>query len=219
LTNVASSFLEPVSNVVATTSNQIARAFQMAKAAVQPAVEDGFPAGTNLLPLGAGAAETPIVAQMASEVPETVLSQAGAVGETSFGAIAGAPTDLLASATAEQTAASLSGLAQGALTNLTSTVTSGLNTAAAGAGEGIASATEAVTGAVGEGVAGALAEGATAEAIGAGFGPVGLIVGGLVTLGTVLGSIFGHHETKPVTPVVQTMDSIPVYQSGLSTGN
>jgi len=221
LTNVASSFLEPVSNVVATTSNQIARAFQMAKATVQPAIEDGFPAGTNLLPSGAGASETPIVAQMAEQVPETVLSQAGNVAETSFGMAAGAPTDLLASATAtaEQTAASLSGLAQGALSNLTSTVTSGLNAAASGAGEGIASATEAVTGAVGEGVAGALAEGATAEAIGAGFGPVGLIVGGLVTLGTVLGSIFGHHETKPVTPVVQTTDSIPVYQSGLSTGN
>ena len=98
----------------------------------------------------------------------------------------------------------------------------------AGSGEGVAGAIgsgiAAVAGsgtaaAIGSGTAAAIGEGATAEAVGAGFGPVGLIVGGLVTLGTILGSIFGHHDSKPVVPIQQAPDSIPVFQAGLNTAN
>lgn len=94
-----------------------------------------------------------------------------------------------------------------------STVTSALS----GASEAVSTATG-VASTVGE-AAGAAAEAGTEIAAGAAEGPAGLIVGGLIALGTTLYDLFHHDHSTPLIAPTPIPVSIPSFQPGLNTGN
>lgn len=105
--------------------------------------------------------------------------------------------------------------ATSALSNVTSTL-EGVTSAVSGAVKGATSAVEGATSAVAE----AGAEAGAEVAAGAEGGPVGLVVGGLVAVGTFIFDLFHHHDSTPmIAPPAPPPMSVPSYQPGLATSN
>jgi hypothetical protein len=127
-----------------------------------------------------------------------------------------------------QGAGSIEG-AIGSVTESATSAVSGLAESATSAISGLAeSATSALSGAIDGATSAAKAVGSLAEAgaeagteiaAGAEGGPVGLIVGGLIGVGTFLFDLFHHHQSAPLAPPVMPSMSVPSFQPGLSTGN
>ena len=114
-----------------------------------------------------------------------------------------------------------SGAAQGAIEGLSGQIGQVATEAATGATEAISGVAGAATeGAAGEavaGVAGAAAEAGEAVAAGAAGGPAGLVIGGLIGLGTLLYGLFHHEHTQAAPPPVMPQLSLPSFQPGLGT--
>lgn len=115
------------------------------------------------------------------------------------------------------------------ISGLSETLSSTVSTAASGATEAITGATQAVSGAAGaatgaaagagETIGTAAAEAGTEAAAGAEAGPVGLVIGAAIGIGTFLYDMFHHHETKPAPPPAPAPVSVPSFQAGLATSN
>lgn len=213
---------EPVSTIAATTTNQIARAFAMAKQLTQaPNPLESLPSVNEIANPLADVAET-----TASELPQTLIQSVTSIGSQiaskvtsampNLPSLSGAPADL-AVPTAEDAAAALSGLGSNSAEMAASAIAGGVAKGAQALKAVVPAAEAAESGESLATIAGTTA--AEAEAAGAEGGPVGLVIGALVTVGTILGSIFGHHNSQPVAPVAVMPTSIPTYQPGLNTGS
>jgi hypothetical protein len=193
LLSSATSLLSEPQAMAGTSSNMIARAINGARALMQSAKPQ------------------------VTEMPESELTGTVTETETSF-----------SSAVPEEV-----GTFTRAVTGLGETVESGLSTAIATGTEALSGAVSGATGAITGALSGALSGGETAAtaigtglaeaggevAAGSAFGPVGLVIGGLVALGSILGSLFGHHISKPEIPIMPAAMSIPTFQAGLMTGS
>ena len=104
------------------------------------------------------------------------------------------------------------------LSSTASTAVSGATEALSGAAGAITGATSAAAGA-GETIGAAAAEAGTEVAAGAEAGPVGLVIGAAIGIGTFLFDMFHHHETKPPPPPAPAPVSVPSFQAGLATSN
>ena len=104
------------------------------------------------------------------------------------------------------------------LSSTASTAVSGATEALSGAAGAITGATSAAAGA-GETIGAAAAEAGTEVAAGAEAGPVGLVIGAAIGIGTFLYDMFHHHETKPTPPPAPAPVSVPSFQAGLATSN
>ena len=198
----ASKLVEPAA-APGLSSNVIARAF-MGKVADRVGVE---------IPDSVVPTQEEALAMISSRVP-TMMSNsllpegAGSVVESGMQGVEG-----------------LASQAQGLVSGLAGQA-EGLATGLAGQAEGLASDLgSTVTGLaeqVGSKVAGGLAEAGveagTELAAGAEGGPVGLVIGGLVALGTILGNIFGHEKQHSIlAPPAMPSLSVPQFVPGLAT--
>lgn len=193
LLSSATSLLSEPQAMAGTSSNMIARAINSARSLLQSK------------------------APQVTEMPESELTGTVTETETSF-----------SSAVPEEV-----GTFTRAVTGLGETVESGLSTAIATGTEALSGAVSGATGAITGAITGALSGGETAAtaigtglaeaggevAAGSAFGPVGLVIGGLVALGSILGSLFGHHISTPEVPIMPAAMSIPTFQAGLLTGS
>jgi hypothetical protein len=208
----ASSFTEPLAQS-GLSSNNIARAFMGGRPgdasieipdSVVPSQEEALSMlsqqvrpmiTSDLLPQGAGSIEGTI-----GTVSEAAESALGTASEAVSGLVG----------SASEAVSGLVGSASGAIEGLANSATSALSSAV----EGATSAAKAV-GSLSE----AGAEAGTEAAAGAEGGPAGLIVGGVIALGTFLYDVFSHHTTTPMAPPPMAPMSIPSFQPGLATGN
>jgi len=203
--NFASTFTEPLPSG-SLTSNIIGRVLNGQMGQVVPE------SAGNVLPSSE---------DLISSVMSSVRAAGGSALETATSGVAAATS------AGSQISGSLGEAASSALSSLgTESPLTGIISSAVSAGQkatsAVATATEALasTSEVGEG-AGLFSSLVTIPedvAAGAEGGPAGLIIGGLIALGTTLASIFGHHENAPAPPAMPVL-SIPTIQQGLGTSN
>lgn len=209
----ASSFTEPLAQS-GLSSNMIARAFMGGKPnmssidipdSVIPSQEEALSMlsqqvrpmiTSDLLPQGAGAIEGSM---------GTVAEGAGEALGTASEAISG-----VLGAGAETALSGISSALSGAASSATSAIG-----AVTGAIDGAASAAKSV----GSAVEGAAETAGEEVAAGAEGGPAGLIVGGVIAVGTFLYDIFKHHTSTPIAPPPMAPMSVPSFQPGLGTSN
>lgn len=208
----ASKLVEPAA-APGLSSNVIARAF-MGKVADRVGVE---------IPDSVVPTQEEALAMISSRVPTMMSSSllpegAGSVVESGMQGVEGLASQ------AQGLVSGLAGQAEGLATGLAGQA-EGLATGLAGQAEGLASDLgSTVTGLaeqVGSKVAGGLAEAGveagTELAAGAEGGPVGLVIGGLVALGTILGNIFGHEKQQSILAPPMPSLSVPQFVPGLAT--
>jgi len=198
-------------------------ASKFASAFTEPLAQSGL-SSNNIARAFMGKVDTPTM-----EIPDSVIpSQEEALSMLSQQVRPLITSDLLpkgAGELAEGVMGRVGGLAESA-----ESAVSGLAESATSAIEGLAnSATSALSGAVSTATSaaksvGSIAEGAAetaGEEVAAGSegGPGGLIIGGLIAVGTVLYDIFHHHTTTPIAPPPMAPMSVPSFQPGLATGN
>lgn len=229
LSNMATDTLENASKFVSRmteplahpglSSNNIARAFMGEKPQVTepppPTQEEALellsgqqrPVITNeLVPRGAGNVVEP-------EAPPPTEVQ------TPMETPASAPEDVISASQESEMASNPMGEAQQTINTIAADTKANAaveSEIAAGAGEDAGAAGEAIAEAGGE----AAAEAGTEVAAGAAGGPAGLIIGGLVAVGSLLFNIF-HHTSAPhlIAPPAMPQLSVPEWQPGLATGN
>lgn len=146
------------------------------------------------------------LATQAQGMVEDLASQAQGVVQ---GAVQGAVEQAqgIAEGLATQAGEALAGVTQTIQQTATGLASKALGALGVSAGAGEGSEIGATVG----------AEAGAEVAVGAEGGPVGLVIGGLIALGTLLGEEFSRHKTAP--PIYNPdAESVPVYQSGLATG-
>ncbi len=196
-----SSFTEPLAQS-GLSSNVIARAFM-----------GGRPGNASIeIPDSVIPSQEEALSMLSQQVRPMITSDMLPQGAGSIEGAIGTVTEGAESAlgTASEAVSGLVGSASGAIEGLANSATSALS----GAIEGATSAAKAV-GSLAE----AGAEAGTEVAAGAEGGPAGLIVGGVIALGTFLYDVFHHHTTTPIAPPPMAPMSIPSFQPGLATGN
>lgn len=137
-----------------------------------------------------------LLPQGAGELAQGFMGRVTSIGETLSG----------------EAASGVEGLSE-ALSGTVSGATEAVSSAVSAAGEAVSGAVAAATGA-GE----ALAEGAAAASAAAIPG-AGVVIGGLIAIGTLLYDVFHHDHTTPVAPPVLPALSLPSFQPGLATGD
>jgi hypothetical protein len=199
LTSATSLLSEPQA-AAGTSSNMIARAINGARSLLQSKA----PQATQM----AESEATPVITETETSFSTAIPTEVGTFTRAATGLATEAESGL-STAIASGTEA-----LSGAVSGLSGAV-SGVTGAISGAVTGAVSGGETTAAVIGSG----LAEAGTEAAAGSAFGPVGLVIGGLVALGTILGSVFGHHISKPEVPIMPAAMSIPTFQAGLLTGN
>lgn len=162
---------------------------------------------------------------LVSGLMSSVRSAGGSVLNTAISGFSGAEkAGSLVSGSLGESASGLLGNALGTQSGITGTIqsalSSGESTAMSVAKSLTSTVSDAISGASGATEAGfsSLVDIPEEIAGGAEGGPAGLIIGGLIALGTTLASIFGHHDSAPPPPAMPVL-SIPTSQQGLDTGN
>ena len=214
LVNEADQMVGRVADVAAEAGQQVTT---MATQAVSQVAQ----AGEQLVGM-AGEAAGRVVGQ-AAQAGEQLVSQVTGMASEAAGQIVGQATQIgegLATQAGEALTQAVSGLgtqAQG-LFGMASNALSQLTAPVAEAGDAVASGISAVAGAATEAGAAIGGEVAGEVAASAAGGPVGLVIGGLIAVGTLIAEAFTHHHAA--APIYNPdADSVPVYQSGLATGS
>lgn len=210
----ASSFTEPLpsgsltSNVIGRVLNgQMGQIVPEQAESVLPSAQDFLGSVMSSVRSAGGSALESATSGFAAAT-SSASEMAGALGETALSSVASA---------LGTEAPSITGV-------LSSAISAGqkATSAVASATEALGTTAEAAAGTVGAAAAevgaGAAAEAGTEVAAGAEGGPVGLIIGGLIALGTTLADIFGHTDSAPPPPALPVL-SIPTIQQGLGTSN
>ena len=171
--------------------------------------------------------------QISPEIPDSVIpSQEEALSMLTSQVRPMISTDLLpqgAGQVLEGAGQQVSGLveqAQGLATSVASQATKVVSGLAEDAGSLAGQAEGVVSGALGQAgnvvskLAGFAPEAEAEVEAGAAAGPEGLVLGGLVALGTLLAGMFGHKENQHLVPPPQLPQmSMPQFVPGLATGN
>lgn len=198
----ASSFTEPLAQS-GLSSNNIARAFM-----------GGRPGNASIeIPDSVIPTQEEALSMLSQQVRPLITSDLLPQGAGSIEGTIGTVSEAAESAlgTVTEAVSGLVGSASGAIEGLANSATSALSSAV----EGATSAAKAV-GSLAEAGAEAGEEAAAGAAEG---GPAGLVVGGVIALGTFLYDVFSHHTTTPIAPPPMAPMSIPSFQPGLATGN
>lgn len=199
----ASSFTEPLAQS-GLSSNVIARAFM-----------GGRPGNASIeIPDSVVPSQEEALSMLSQQVRPVITSDLLPQGAGSIEGAIGTASEAAESAVGTATEA-VSGLVEGATSaveGLANSATSALSSAI----EGVTSAAKSV-GSIAESAG---AEAGTEVAAGAEGGPAGLVIGGIIAVGTFLYDMFHHQSSAPLAPPpAMAPMSVPSFQPGLGTSN